>query len=93
VGDGSWTRFWHDTWFGDHPLKESFSKLFCIARDRDAVVADHMFAHNDEVHWDISFIGLVHDWEVDTVSSFLNAQYSGRSRGNEDKYCWVPSKK
>jgi hypothetical protein len=33
-------------------------------------VADHMFAHNNEVHWDLNFIKLVHDWEVDFVSSF-----------------------
>jgi hypothetical protein len=36
-------------------------ELFCIARDRDALVADHMFAHNDKVHSDVSFIKLVHD--------------------------------
>jgi len=32
-----------------------------------------MFGHNDEVHWDMNFIRLVHDWEVDSVSSFSNA--------------------
>jgi hypothetical protein len=36
-------------------------------------VAGHMFGHNDEVHWDMNFIRLVHDWEVDSVSSFSNA--------------------
>lgn len=35
-------------------------------------MADHMFAHNDEVHSDINFIRMVHDWEVDYVSSFIN---------------------
>lgn len=34
VGEGSQTRFWHDIWCGDCPLKESFLELFCIARDR-----------------------------------------------------------
>jgi hypothetical protein len=29
---------------------ETFLELFCIARDMDALVADHMFTHNDEVH-------------------------------------------
>jgi hypothetical protein len=40
---------WHDIWCGDHPLKDSFLEIFCIARDKDALVADHMFAHNDKV--------------------------------------------
>lgn len=44
VGDGSRTRFWHDIWCGNHPLKDSFQELFGIARDRDALVANHMFA-------------------------------------------------
>jgi hypothetical protein len=30
-----------------------------------------MFVHNDEVHWDMNFIILVHDWEVDTITFFF----------------------
>jgi hypothetical protein len=94
VGDGSWTQFWHDTWCGDRSLKESFPELFHIERDRDALVAGLMLAHNDEVHWDMSIIKLVHDWEVDTVSSLLNALYfTRRSWGAEDKCVCVPSKR
>jgi hypothetical protein len=93
VHDGSWTRFWHDTWCEDCPLKDSFPELFFIARDKDALVADHMLVHNDEVHWDMNFITLVHDWEVNIVSSSLNDLYFARSRGDEDKCCWVPSKR
>jgi hypothetical protein len=80
--------FWH----GDFFMKETFSKLFCIARDRNALVAN-VFAHNDEVHWDMNFIKLEHDWEVDSVSSFFNALYSIKMNwGSEDKFCWIPSK-
>jgi hypothetical protein len=32
-----------------------------------------MFAHNDEVHWDMNIIKLVHDCDVVYVSSFFNA--------------------
>jgi hypothetical protein len=48
-------------WGGDCSLKDSFLELFGISRDRDALVADHMFAHNEVVHWDTNFIRLVHD--------------------------------
>ena len=28
VNDGSQTRFWFDTWFGNKPLKDKFPSLF-----------------------------------------------------------------
>jgi hypothetical protein len=59
----------------DHQLKDSFPELFCIARNTDALVADHMFTHNGEMHWDMNSIRLVHDWEVEFVSSFFNTLY------------------
>jgi hypothetical protein len=32
---------------------------------------DDMFAHNDEVHWEMNFIILVHDWKVDFITFFF----------------------
>lgn len=55
---------------------ETFLELFCLARDRDTLVADHMLSHNDMVHWDINFIILVHDWEGDFISPFFSVLYS-----------------
>jgi hypothetical protein len=91
VGDGSRTRFWHDIWCGDRPLKDSFPELFCLARNRDAMVADLRSVSNDTTHWDINFTRLVHDWEVDSVSSFFNVLYSARvGREGDDSLCWMP---
>jgi hypothetical protein len=84
---------WHDIWCGDHPLKDPVSKLFCIARDIDALVANHMFPYNDKLHWGMNFILLVHDWEVEFVPSFFNPQYFVRSRGVKDNCFQVPSKR
>jgi hypothetical protein len=40
----------------------------------------------------IFFIRLVHDWEVDLISSFF-VSYSLRKRQeDEDRICWIPSK-
>jgi hypothetical protein len=50
VGDGSHTKVWHNVWCGDHSFKESFPKLFFLARNRDALVADLRIIHNDVVH-------------------------------------------
>jgi hypothetical protein len=41
-------------------------------------VTDHMLFSNDTFQWNISFIILVHDWEVDMVTSFFNLLYSIR---------------
>lgn len=51
-------------------MKETFSELFCIARDIDALVADHLVADNDDMHWDMNFIILVHDWLGDGLCIF-----------------------
>jgi hypothetical protein len=80
-------------WCKDRPLKESFPELFCLARNRDALMADLRVVSNNVVNWDISFIKLVHDWEVDSISSFINALYSARvGWGGDDKLCWTPKK-
>jgi len=36
-------------------------------------MADHMLFSNDTVQWNITFIRSVHDWEVETVSSFFKS--------------------
>jgi hypothetical protein len=94
VGDGSCAKFLHDIWWGYHPLKKFFPELFCLARNRDAIVVDLKIVSNDMVHWDINLIRLVHDWEVDSVSSFFNVLYSaGVGREADDGLCWTPSKR
>ena len=55
------TRFWHDIWCGHFLLKESFLRLFCLARNMDAIVASFRIVSNDVVHWDINLIRLMHD--------------------------------
>jgi hypothetical protein len=52
-------------------LKDSFPKLFCLARNKDAMIVDLRSVCNDTTHWDINFTRLVHDWEVDFVSSSM----------------------
>jgi hypothetical protein len=55
VGDGSQISFWHDTWCGDQPLKESYPELYRIARNKEAWVSDNMQILNEAIHWNVHF--------------------------------------
>jgi hypothetical protein len=53
VGDDRATRFWHDVWLGDVPLRVSFPTLFWVALFSDAsVVANDV---TDSHSWDVKF--------------------------------------
>lgn len=40
VGDGNLTRFWHDIWVLETPLKSRFSAVFKVVRNGNATVAE-----------------------------------------------------
>jgi hypothetical protein len=92
VGAGTNIRFWEDVWCGGEPLKDVFPELHRIARVQDAVVADHVHFRGASVHWEVQFTRLVQDWELESVSLFLELLYSATiHRLEEDKLCWKPS--
>lgn len=69
-------------------MKATFSKLFSIARYKEALVADHVQFSNGNLQWNISFTRLMHDWEVDLVTLFFDILYSLMLRqGGLDKIC------
>ena len=61
VSNGTKVKFWYDIWCGDLPLKEAFLELFHLARNREALVSDHMQFRNDTFHWVFDFIKTVPD--------------------------------
>uniref|UniRef100_A0A2N9ED53 Reverse transcriptase domain-containing protein n=1 Tax=Fagus sylvatica TaxID=28930 RepID=A0A2N9ED53_FAGSY len=89
VGNGERIRFLHDHWCGDEPLKNTFSDLFSIARDKDVAIANIMSFESGDFHWDLSFILSVHDWELESLTSFLDLIYANSLSGmREDLLCW-----
>ena len=89
VGDRSHIRFWDDVWCSGEPLKEAFPELYHIARIKEATVADSIHFWGDFVHQEVKFTRLVQDWELESISSFLELLYSVNiNRYEEDKMCW-----
>jgi hypothetical protein len=77
-GDGSQISFWHATWCGDQPLKESYPELYRIARTKEAWVSDNMQILNEEVHWNVQFFREAQDWEMEVVMAFYGKLYEIR---------------
>jgi hypothetical protein len=81
VGDGSRIPFWSDVWCGGSPLKDLFPDLYPITRDKEALVAKHLRIRNDKIHWELDFIRSIHDWELESISNFLDLLYSASPKG------------
>ncbi len=43
IGDEHLVHFWHSVWCGTRPLKETYLELFSLARNKNALVANHVF--------------------------------------------------
>jgi hypothetical protein len=79
-------------WCIEQPLKLAYPELNRIACNKDAVVADFIHFRDESVHWEENFTRLVQDWEIESVSSFLEVLYSAKiKRYEQDKMCWQPS--
>uniref|UniRef100_A0A2N9HX34 Reverse transcriptase domain-containing protein n=1 Tax=Fagus sylvatica TaxID=28930 RepID=A0A2N9HX34_FAGSY len=73
-------------------LKEGYPDLFRIARDKEALVVDHMCFQNGVVSWVLNFTRPAQDWELESIASFLKLLYSSSAKGQgEDRLCWQGS--
>jgi hypothetical protein len=98
-----WGEFYSHTrfdfgmvWYGDQALKAAFPfpNMFSLAQCKDASMANHLVLLSDFQRWNVNFLRVTHDWEVDLFTSFFNLLYSFRLRqGGKNKLCWVLSKR
>ena len=92
VGNGVQIRFWHDRWCGAKPIRLTFPELFSIARDKDASIANLMSFEFGMMHWNLSFIQSVQDWELESFSSIMDCIYASPLKGvGEDHIGWGSS--
>jgi hypothetical protein len=63
-------------------LKAAFSKLIVllVARWKEALMADRVHFSDDILQWNISFTKPMHEWEVESITSFFSLLYSLRLR-------------
>jgi hypothetical protein len=73
-------------WRGELTLKDAFLGLYNIASVKDASIANNMDCSSGSTQWNVSFIRLFHDWEVEVQASFYLSLYSQKMRREgEDK--------
>jgi hypothetical protein len=89
VGDGTKIKFWQDIWCGSCSLKEGYPDLFHIARDKEALVVDHMCFENGDVSWVLNFTQPVQDWELESKTSFLKLLYSSSAKGQGERIPFI----
>ena len=78
----------------DEVLQNIFLDLYSIVCVKDVLETDSLELSNDSPKWNVSFIIVVHDWEVDAFASFFNLLYSFRLRQkDEDKLLWDSPKR
>ena len=57
-------------------------------------VGDHIRYQNEVVSWVLNFTRHAQDWELESISSFLELLYSSSAKGHgEDRMCWNGSSK
>ena len=92
VGDGTQIKFWTDIWCGTGLLKEAYLELYHITQDKEAWVADHLCYQNESMVWSLNFIRPAQDWELESISSFMDLLYRSGVKGcGLDKVCWQGS--
>ena len=47
-----------------------------VACSKETYVAEYLHWNRSGIHWDITFISAVHDWEMEILMSFLDLIYS-----------------
>lgn len=72
IGTGDSDRFWKDKWCGDLKLSRAFLMLFSFAVDKEEMVSAVLRMREDVVTWSPCFRRQPHDWELDSIGSYLS---------------------
>ncbi len=91
VGEGTRVSFWSDRWCGELPLKDMFPELYRCMEDKDVLVSSILVRNlsRDGCSWDVRFLRDFHDWELVSITSFMDFIYSHLPMGaGSDNWSW-----
>ena len=78
-------RFWKDVWGGEETLCITFSTLFSLAIQKDALIRE-IWDESNEGGWTLRFSRPFNDWELIEVVNFMKMTHPWRVVSNrEDK--------
>lgn len=92
LGNGSKIRFWKDLWWGNSKLEDAYPRLFHIALQKNAMIAEVLSQGPQGITWNLPFSHDLHEWEIPLVGQLmddLNLVYI--SEEEADSCIWSPS--
>ncbi|MFS7921421.1 putative reverse transcriptase zinc-binding domain-containing protein [Helianthus anomalus] len=93
VGNGKTIKFWLDRWSGDRSLRVTYPKIFKIAENKHARVADYVTVLQNENQWFITCSRPPNtDEEWSQWSKLLQQINGSRVSGKEDRWGWKPDR-
>lgn len=61
---------------------EFFPPLIHLAVNKEATVADYICWNMGAMHWDVTFVQAVHDWELVLLADFMTHLFHQDRTGN-----------
>lgn len=87
IGRGNDTLFWHDRWCCPWPLREEVPRLFSLANDKQALVANCWNGGLNPNGWNIPFRHPLHDWEMDQMIGLIDLVVHSLPCAEREDHC------
>jgi hypothetical protein len=87
LGNGVNTSFWWDNWVGSAPLKDRFPRLFSIASQKEAKVAD-VWGGSVLGQWNFHWRRRLFVWEETLLEELVEVLQPVMLTAEEDKWRW-----
>lgn len=72
-------------------MKLVYLELFSLVCSPDAFMADVHCRQGPIMKWEMAFLRVVQDWELEVFSSFFDMYSAPLARSDMDRMCWHPN--
>lgn len=92
IENGRRVRFWKDLWWGNSTLDLTYHRLYCIASNKNTLVAKILSHDVNGLSWHLLFTRKLYEWEVPSVGNLMNdLNMIYISSSDRDSRIWSPS--